>query len=251
MTLYLDFESSPLVGWAWRVWESDMFHVEQDVKIISVAWAEDDGPVYCVAINDFKGYKPGILNIDDKKLVEFFAEKFAKAEYVVAQNGLGFDFKLWRTRLIVHKMLPHKEPKEIDTKRWAKSKFLFTSNSQENISRQLETPQKLETDKKLHYKCIELGDKKYWDQMKRYNRGDVVGLRENAKRMAPFITNAPNANVANDTTMECTNLLCPGGGKMIRRGTQLRTTGKVQSYQCNACGKYAFGPLSRSVLLLK
>lgn len=229
-----------------------MFYIMKDLQIISVAWCENDGPIYCVGVDDFKGYKPGIMNLDDRKLVEFFVPKIEKADYVVAQNGKGFDFKVWRTRLVVHNLTPHHEPKELDTKQWAKSKFYFASNSQNNMARELGTSQKVETDKKLHEKCIELGDKKYWDQMKRYNKGDVKGLRQIAKRLAPFVTNLPNANVARNTVMSCTNDFCPGGGKMVKRGERVRSRlGKVQTYSCNVCGKHAMGPVIRQKVILR
>lgn len=251
--LYLDFETSPIVGWAWRKWEADLFHIEQDVKIITVAWAVNDGPIYCMGVDDFKGYKPGIRHLDDRKLVEFFASKFADADYVVAQNGKGFDFKLWRTRLLIHGLTPHHEPFELDTKQWAKSRFYFTSNSQDNISRQLGTTPKMETEKHLHLKCIEHGDPKAWKQMKRYNKQDVQGLRDNAKRIAPHVTNLPNANVLNGTKMGCTNPFCkePGREMQMRGPRQRSKTGKVQTYQCMACGKYATGPVKQTGVVLR
>lgn len=255
MTLYLDFETSPIVGWGWQLWNKSgpaFFHIEQDVQIISVAWAEDDGPVQCVGVDDFKGYRPGIRNLNDKKLVEFFAPKFEKADYVVAHNGNGFDFKLWRTRLIVHGKPPHHEPKALDTKQWA-NRFMFTSKSQDGISRQLKTPRKVEKSPELHHKCIELGLPRYWKEMKYYNKGDVVGLRENAKRLAPFVAAAPNANVHHKTRMNCTNLFCKGPrDQMIMRGPRPRSkTGEVQTYQCKSCGKYATGPVIQAGVILR
>lgn len=252
MTLYLDFETSPIVGWAWRKWEADLFFIERDVQIITVAWAVDDGPIYCMGVDDFPGYKPGIRNLNDKKLVEFFMPHIEKADYVVAQNGFGFDFKLWRTRLIVHGMQPHHEPKEMDTKRWAKSKFYFTSNSQDNLTRQLGATPKMETEKHLHEKCIEAGDPRAWKQMKRYNKQDVRGLREIAKRLAPFITNTPNANVVRETVMDCPNPLCPDPTRMIFRGVRMKTNlSKVRRLQCQACGKWASGPAIPTGVLLR
>ena len=253
MILYLDFETSPIVGWGWSMYTKGgaFFHVAQHVKIISVAWAVDDGPIYCVAINDYKGYKPGILNIDDKKLIEFFAPKIEAADFVVAHNGKGFDFRLWRTRLICHNLLPHHEPKEIDTKQWAK-KFRFTTNTQDNITDELGVSRKIETEKNLHYKCIEGGQEKDWNKMKVYNKGDIKGLREMAKKMAPFITNAPNGNLLRGTVMQCTNVMCEKPDSMIRRGPRISSkTGLRQTYQCKACGQYATGPSVQAGVILR
>lgn len=253
--LYFDFETTPIVGWGWQMWNKGaaFFHVMQDVQIMSVAWTWSDDPkIYCMSLPDFKGYRPGIFNVNDKKLVKAFMEVFQKADYVVAQNGFGFDFTLWRTRLLIHGLQPHHEPKELDPKRWA-SKFKLTSKSQDNISRQLGTTMKMETGKKLHYRCLELGDPRAWKENNDYNKQDVKGLRENAVKMAPFIPNLPNANVIRGSQMDCTNPLCPDPTfGMQRRGSRQKSNmSVVQTYQCRACGKYATGPSIQTGVILR
>lgn len=254
-TLYFDFETTPVVGWGWQLWNKNgpaFFHIMQDVQIMSVAWTWDNDPkIYCMSLPDFKGYKPGIFNVNDKKLVQAFMEIFEKADYVVAQNGFGFDFTLWRTRLMIHKLKPHHEPKELDPKRWA-SKFKLTSKSQDNISRQLGTTMKMETGKKLHYRCLELGDSRAWKENNDYNKQDVKGLRENAIRMAPYIPNLPNANVLRGTPMGCTNSFCPDPGRPMKRSKQRPTTTGVKiQYQCPSCGHYATGPAVQAGVVLR
>lgn len=255
MTLYFDFETSYIVGGGWQMYNKGpaFYHVFKDVEIISVAYCVDDGPIYCVGVDDFKGHKAGWYNLNDRKLVEFFVPKIEEADYVVAQNGKGFDFKVWRTRLAVHNLAPHHEPKELDTKSWAKSKFRFTDNRQDTITRQLGLTTKRDHEKKLHVKCIEENDPRAWKEMKLYNKQDVQGLREMAKRMAPFVTNTPNANVLRGTSMGCPNPLCPDPARgMNRRGPRQKSNmSLVQSYQCKACGKYATGPIIQAGVILR
>lgn len=237
--LYLDFETSPIVGWAWSCYDAELFHIEQDVQIISVAWSwEGEEEIYALGVHEFPGYKPGLRYLNDKKLVKSFQDIFAKAEMVVAHNGNGFDFKLWRTRLIVNGFNPHHNLRELDTKRWAK-RFRFTNNSQNNIARQLKTPLKEETVKNLHYKCLELGT--HWDDMISYNKNDVVGLKAIAHRMAPFVLNTPNANLYQDTTMNCTNPLCGSANTIMEGRREVKGKAYRQRYSCNDCGRWFSG----------
>ena len=237
--LLFDFETSPLVGWGWRLYDSPMFHVEQDVMVISVAWTWlDDDEVYAMGIHEFKGYKPGIRNVNDKKLIQEFMKVFERADVVIAQNGFGFDFRLFRTRMLVNGIKPHHEPKELDTKRFAKSKFLFTSNSQDNITRQLGEGRKMKTAKDLHYDVLEVGSAEKWKEMIDYNKQDVVGLKVMAKALAPYVTIQVNRNVYSGEAMGCPNIFCKGK-IMHHRGTRPTLTGIKMLYRCSTCGKSA------------
>lgn len=230
--LYLDFETSPIVGWTWKVYDTEIFHIEKDLEVISVAWSwEGEDEVYALSLPDFKGYKPGIMNINDKKLIQAFAEIVRKAEYVVAHNGMGFDFRILRTRLLIHGLDPLHNIREIDTKRWAK-KFYFSSNSQNNISRQIKTPMKAETEKHLWETVIITGDPKKWKQMVEYNKRDVVGLKANAHKLAPHVP-----TLAASKAILCSNPLC--GSEYLRRDKLRQSINgwKIQ-YKCTWCGHY-------------
>lgn len=230
--LYLDFETSPIVGWAWRKWDAELFFVECDLQVISVAWSwEWEDEVYAISLPEFKGYKPGIRNINDKLLIKAFAEVARSAEYVVAHNGKGFDFRILRTRLLVHKLNTLPNIREIDTKQWAK-RFYFTSNSQDNVSRQLGTPMKAETEKHLWEAVIETGDPNKWKQMIEYNKQDVRGLKANAHRLSPHIV-----TLASSKKVICKNPLCCSLN--IKRDKYWEVVGgwKIQ-FVCKDCGKY-------------
>lgn len=250
-TLFLDFETSPIVGCSWVSYDADLFHIIRDVQIISVAWSwGGDDEVFCISLPEFKGYKPGWLNVDDRKLVKSFIPIFNRAKAVVAHNGKGFDFRLWRTRLIVHGFTPPPHIIEIDTKSWAKSNFRFTSNSQDGISRQLGTPRKIETEKNLHYKCIELGDPRAWHDMCEYNKGDIVGMKANAMRLAPFVKNAPNANGLMGTSLNCRNPMCASPDVKLLEPRFVPSGGMRNTYVCKKCGASGYGPIIRGEKVL-
>lgn len=240
-TLYLDFETSPIIGCTWVVYDAEVFHILKDVNIISVAWSwDDEEEVYCISLPEFKGYKPGWMNVNDKKLVESFIPIFDRAEQIVAHNGKGFDFKLWRTRLIVHGFPPYPDMVEIDTKQWAK-RFRFSSNRQDNVLRQLGSEErKMETDKNLHYYCLEKGER--WDQMIEYNKQDVRGLKDMAKRMAPFVLNHSRVHIP-PVGLVCRNSLCGSTNLKRTGGARPVKGGKKNNYLCTDCWTRTPGPI--------
>ena len=245
--LYLDFETTPIVGWTWRAWEGDMFHIMRDVQIMSVAWSwDDEDEVYCLSLPEFPGYKPGIMNVNDKRLVQAFVPIFDRADAVVAQNGKNFDFKVWRTRLLVHGLSPAPNLVELDTKQWA-NKFRFSRNSLDNMSRQLGGTRKMKTRKDLHYDCLELNDAEAWKENNEYNKVDVLVLKENAKKMAPHVPILSNFH--SGVEIACRNPLC--GSKFLRRnGIRKVTGGHKVEFICKKCFGYTRGPLVKDSALI-
>lgn len=230
--LYLDFETSPIVGWTWQVHDAEVFYIEQDLQVISVAWSwEGENTVYALSLPEFKGYKPGIRNIDDKELIKAFAEVVAQADYVMAHNGKNYDFRVLRTRMVVHNLDPLHNVRELDTKQWAR-KFRFSSNSQNNISRQLGTPMKAETEKHLWETVIETGDPKKWKQMIEYNKQDVRGLKANAHRLAPYLP-----TLTASKRVVCRNDFCKSLNLKRDKYWEVAGGWKIQ-FVCKDCGKY-------------
>lgn len=247
--LFLDYETTPLVAWAWQFYDAELFHVMQDVQIMSVAWSwDDESEVYYMDLTDFR-HKKGIFGVNDKELVKAFGEVLDKAEGIVAHNGKGFDFKVFRARLIAHGFKPHRNIKELDTKIWGR-RFRFTNNKLDTIARQLGLPRKLATRKNLHYDCLELNDPSAWRENKKYNKQDVVVLKEVAQKLAPFIvTGIPNANDIYGTTMNCKNPLC-NSANLRNNGSRAVIGGHKVEYHCKDCGHYARGPLIRDTNVL-
>ncbi len=241
--LYLDYETTPIVAWAWVFHDAELFHIMQDVKIMSVAWSwEGEDTVYYMDITQFPGHKKGIFNVDDRKLVKEFLTVLDRAEAIIAHNGKSFDFKVFRTRLIVHGFPPHRNIKELDTKIWGRS-AKFTNNRLDTIARQTGVSRKISTRKNLHYDCIEMNDPSAWKENKIYNKQDVTVLKEVAHKLAPYIISGiPNANDIYGSSQRCKNPLCHSAN-LRNNGTRKVIGGQKIEYLCNDCGHYARGPL--------
>ena len=247
--LYLDYETTPIVAWAWQFHDAELFHVMRDVQIMSVAWSwEGESEIYYMDLTEFK-HKQGIFNVDDKELVKAFLPILDKAEAIIAHNGKGFDFKVFRGRLAIHGFPPHRNIKELDTKIWGR-RFRFTNNRLDTIARQLGSSRKLATRKNLHYDCLEVNDPSAWRENKKYNKQDVAVLKEVAHKLAPFIISGiPNANDIYGTSMNCKNPLC-GSASLKENGVRIVLGGHKVEYRCKDCGHYARGPLIRDTVVL-
>lgn len=233
--VYLDFETSPMIVEVYQFYEPQVIRIRKHIEIISVSWSwEGEDEIYHMALPDFKGHKAGLENVNDKNLVKEFRKIMGGAEEVMAHNGQGFDFRVFRTRLLKRNLDPMQNVKELDTKRWAK-KFYFANNKQDNISKEIGTPEKIEHSKGMHYRCYELNDPEAWAENKEYNNRDVEGLKANAKRMAPYIpTTTPSKKVI------CKNPICVSTNLKRDKYWEVANGWRIQ-FVCRTCGKYTTG----------
>lgn len=230
--LYLDFETSPMIVEVYQFYEPQVIRIRKHIEIISVSWSwEGEDEIYHMALPDFKGHKAGLENVHDKKLVKAFRKVLQNAEYVIAHNGQGFDFRVFRTRLLKNGLDPLHNLRELDTKRWA-SKFYFANRKQKNISEEIGTPEKLDHSSGMHYRCYELNDPEAWAENKEYNNRDVEGLKANAKKMAPYIPSFTSSK-----KVICKNELCRSVHLRRDKYWEVASGWKIQ-FVCKECGKY-------------
>lgn len=250
-TLFIDLETSPYVGLTWGKYEQDVIEFLQESKVISMAWKwEGNKKVYCMALPDYSGYRAGIFNLDDKKLVSDLHDLLDQADAVVAHNGKAFDVKVANTRILIHGLKPPKPFQTIDTRLIARANFKFPSNKLDDISRLSLRDRKKNTGGfQLWRDCMD-GKEIAWKKMKTYNRHDVVLLEEAYLLMRPWTSNLPNKNVHNDTKMSCPKC---GSSETIKRGFMVMATktGKRQVYQCKKCGGYSTGIFKSSSIILR
>lgn len=233
--LYFDFETSPMLVEVYRFYEPEVIRIRSHIQIISVSWSwEGEDEIYHMALPDFPGHRAGLEKINDRALVKAFRKIIDGAEEVVAHNGQNFDFKVWRTRLLKHGLDPMHNVREIDTKRWAK-KFYFANNKQDNISREVGTPEKIEHSKGMHYRCYELNDPEAWAENKEYNNRDVEGLKANAKKMAPYIP-----VIGASKKIVCRNELCRSLNLKRDKYWEVAAGWRIQ-FVCRDCGRYTTG----------
>src|ERR1051326_3980080 len=89
---FLDVETSPTLGWAWGAYDVNLLKIEQESRIISVAWKFlEQKSTYCQAICDIPKYKTG--DLDDQIVVQTAWDVLDSTDVLITQNGDNFDIK--------------------------------------------------------------------------------------------------------------------------------------------------------------
>lgn len=240
--LYVDLETSPILGWAWDGYETTLLDIEQDSKIISFAYQwEGEDRVKAKALTDFP-YKPNRFKIDDRDLVFALYELFQKADMIVAQNGDRFDVRVANARFLYYQLPPPAEYKTVDTLKVARKYFKMPFHSLDHMCRYMGIERKVDAGGKgTWFRCMD-GDAKAWRHMIYYNKKDVDCLREVYKRMRGWHKTHPNLSF-----LTRNNGVCPTcqSRKFKRDGYRYLRIGKQQVFECTEklCGARWKGPI--------
>jgi len=241
--LYYDLEVSPNVGYTWGKWEQNVIEFTQESYMLCYAYAWNDGKVKVVSLTDFDGYTPH--STDDKALTQSLWELFDEADIIIAHNGNKFDSKYANKRFIHNGLPPPSAYKMIDALQIARGKFNFNSNKLDDLGKVLKLGRKVETGGfELWLGCMR-GDLSSWSKMRKYNKQDVVLLREVYHRLRAWMTNHPNLNVLNGTTRPT----CPVCSKpdVHRKGKEVKNNSIVWRWKCQHfdCGANLYTPYKK------
>lgn len=235
----LDIETSPITGYTWSTYDTNVLKVLESSKIISVAWKElYSKETEVKALPDYVGYKAGVIN--DKKLVTEIWHVLDAADVVIAHYGDGFDLKKLNARFAYYGLDAPSAYKTVDTKKVSKKYFLFDNNKLDSLGTYFHLGNKLPTGGfDLWVQCI-AGDTLAWDKMKAYNKEDVILLEKVYLKLRSFMTNHPNLNVVTEEI----GVSCPTcqSKNLQKRGFSPTKTGRKQRYQCSDCGSWSSGP---------
>lgn len=226
--LLYDLEVSPLLGWAYKIWDTNILKIERQSYIFcfSYMWLGDKD-VKCISQIDFPArYKSDPY--DDYDVVKALWSLINEADIVVAHNAKGFDDKVSMGRFLVHNLTPPSPFKAVDTLTVARSKFKFASNKLGDICTQLGIGAKSEeTHSDLWYDCIQ-GDRQAWKKMVQYCKQDTKLLHSLYVKVLPYITNHPSLTLISQDLDACPRC---GSGKLHHRGIR----GVYQRFQCMDC----------------
>lgn len=242
--ILLDIETSPIIGYSWSQFDTNILKVIENSKILSVAWKElGEDNLVCKTISDYKTYTPG--KVDDRLLVEEVWDVLDKADIVIAHYGDAFDLKKLNSRFVWHGLKAPSAYKTVDTKKVASKYFKFDSNSLNNLGSYLNLGQKVENGGfDLWVRCLD-GDKEAWEMMRRYNAQDVILLEKVYMTLRPYMETHPNLNAIVNAPKDDT--ACPTclSHDVTRRGFSITRTGRRQRYQCGSCGSWSSGAFSK------
>lgn len=238
--LHLDYETAPIEGYFWALWKQNigLNQIKVDWTILSMSWQWDHER----RVHYGDTWENADIR-DDRNLLQRSWELLDEADVVVAQNGVRFDLRKIRARLIQNNHAPFSPIRVVDTLLESRKLFGFTSHKQEWMSQILTTQPK---GKHKKFPGFELWaeylkrNPEARAEMRKYNKQDIRGLREVYHRIRPWVEGHPNMMayaVGED-------LACPRCGHpdiTLSDKTHKTNTSEYPLYQCGGCGGWSKG----------
>lgn len=230
--LLYDVETSPNIAYVWGKYEQNVLgDFIKERQIISIAWKWlGEKEVHVLAMPMLKTYKKNPE--DNSELIRKFQSVMNQADIVIGHNIDQFDDKMCNVAFIHSDLGPAKPHKTVDTLKVARKYFCFNSNKLDDLGKFLGLGRKVKHwGFAMWVKCLQ-GDKKAWDLMMEYNKGDVVLLEGIYLKLRPWITRNPRVKDApSEGCPECKSFDTKKNGRSWRSGRRM-----VQTYQCLSCG---------------
>jgi len=232
--LTFDIETSPVSA---RVWQNRVNRayisseqIREDARIIAFA------AKFLTSTRLIYGdLRDGINDKNEKRLLETLREAMDKADVVVVHNGRAFDLPFVLAKFAAYDIAPPRPVQVFDTYLMSRKHFKFTRNSLEWIARALGCPIKKSTHKKfpgmeLWDEC-ERGNIQAWNEMKEYNKTDVIITEWVYLKLRSYVKDHPNVANING------GVGCPKCGSSVleKAGLSFKKTRAYQLYRCKKC----------------
>lgn len=232
--LALDIETSPIVGYSWGLYDVtiglNQIHTDWSILAWAAKWVGEDEIFYADTSKQRN-------KRDDVKMLKGIHKLLSKADVVLTQNGKSFDIPKLNARFIEHGFDPLPNLEHIDTKRLAKKRFKFTSNSLEYLCKVLKTKhQKLKHERFPGFDLWReflAGNPDAAADMRKYNEHDVMALEEVYLKLRPWGVNVDLSKYTKDQGPTCS--VCTSHN-LNRYGFAYKGQGKFQRYRCGDCG---------------
>jgi len=233
--LFADIETLPLEVWTWGLFDQNigLSQISEDWTVLSwsAKWLGDKKVMY----DDTRNDKPR----KDKRVLRGIWALLDEADIVVWHYGTAFDHKKLNARFILNDFGPPSPYQQIDTKKLASKTFGFTSNKLEYLTAALNRKYKKSGHKKypgfeMWKQCI-LGNLAAFNEMRDYNKMDVLSLEELYLKIIPWHNPLDFRVFKDNTNPECKTC---GSTKLQSRGVERTKAGVFKRYQCTGCGAW-------------
>lgn len=176
-------------------------------------------------------------------MVEGLHRLMSEADVVVTYNGDRFDHLHINREFHSLGLQPPSPFISVDLYKVIKKREKWASHKLAYITEQFALSGKMTNDGWRLWLAVEgvygeEAQKKAWNQMRRYNRRDVLTTEELFEEYRPYVTNLPNADLFNEEPS--TTLGCPNCQSLhvTRQGYRRTKTRRYPQYQCQGCGKW-------------
>ncbi len=227
-----DVETSPNVVSVFQLGHNDWINPDnilQERYVISASWKElGSKKVEAVSVlDDPKRYAKNPH--DDLHVLNTLHKVLSEADVIIHHNGDSFDIKFVEARMLIQGLKPLPPITKIDTKKVAKNRFLFNSNSLNYLGKVLGLGEKIHTSLSLWLRVL-AGERKAVKEMVEYNKQDVVLLEAVYNKLKPYCQNHVNRHLYGQTG-------CPrcGSYHVQSRGTHPAISRMYRRFQCMKC----------------
>jgi RNase_H superfamily len=175
---------------------------------------------------------------DDSDLCESLWDVLHEYDVLIAQNGLRFDLKKIRARLLMYGYRPPSPCRVEDTLRMSRQVASFTSHKLEWLSKYLTGNKKSSHAKfpgqELWTQCL-AGNRQAWSEMRKYNIQDVRATEELYVRLKPWTTGGVSYARRDGSCRSC------GEGDLQEDGLHGGPVNLYIRYHCPSCGAWSRG----------
>ena len=164
--LLLDIETTPMQVYAWGLWDQnigiDQIIKSSEILCFGARWMGQKKVIFKSSFHDGK-----------ENMLEELHSLMEEADVLVGWNSAAFDHKHINREFLEAGMTPPSPTKDLDLMSVVKSNFLFPSNKLDYVAQKLGVGAKVKhSGFSLWIICME-GDKKAWEEMKKYQIQDV------------------------------------------------------------------------------
>lgn len=177
--LFIDIETSYLIGAVWSMWQVNVARLLQDYYILSTAYQWGDEK----EIHFIRSYGTG----KDKQVCKTLHKLFNEADIIIGQNSDSFDLKKINARMAFWGFNPPPAYKTVDTLKILKKNFGLTRNSLDFACDYLKIGKKMKHQGiELWFECMNDQKHKSWIIMEKYNKRDVWLLKRLYDKIKPW-----------------------------------------------------------------
>lgn len=243
--ILFDIETTPTLGWAWRIYDTNLIKVVKPWHLLSFSWKELGSQETNVsALPDYVDYEKDMA--DDRALAKDLWSVLDSADIVVAHNGDQFDVKFANARFLKHELGSPSPYKTVDTLKIARKHFKFESNKLTDLGHALGVGVKVpHTGFSMWEGCM-AGDPDAWELLKKYNVGDTLLLEAVYYKLRPWAVTHPDVTLyGSQGGAKASAPACPSCGSIHiqRRGKAVAKTRAYQRFHCQDCGHWFAGDL--------
>lgn len=227
--LLFDIETTPNVSYTWGKWEQNVIRFKKQFEMLCFAWKwVGEGKTQVLGRDDTGGPS-------DKKVVKHLHKLINEADVVCGHNSDAFDIKKFKARAIFWGLPPLKRLATVDTKKIAKNRFAFNSNSLDDLGDYLGLGRKMKHEGfDLWLGCM-ANDPRAWKKMKAYNVQDVELLHRVYDKLAPWAENHPSMALLRGIKEGCPTC---ASTNVMKRGLRASHSGIQQQVVCKDCNSW-------------